>query len=119
YRDFSGDQAAAGAASLAAIERVLRENVAPTNVAAILIEPELGEGGYIPAPLDFLRGLRALCDRHGILLIADEVQCGYGRTGRIWCFEHVGIVPDVICIAKAIANGLPLSAFVARRELHE
>jgi 4-aminobutyrate aminotransferase len=88
-------------------------------VAAILIEPELGEGGYVPAPVEFLRELRALCDQYGILLIADEVQCGYGRTGRMWCFEHAGIVPDVVCIAKAIANGLPLSAFVASRALME
>jgi 4-aminobutyrate aminotransferase len=119
YRDFGGDEAAASAASLAAIDRVLSENVKPNNVAAILIEPELGEGGYVPAPVEFLRALRELCDRHGILLIADEVQCGYGRTGRMWCFEHAGIVPDVVCIAKAIANGLPLSAFVASLELNE
>jgi 4-aminobutyrate aminotransferase-like enzyme len=85
----------------------------------MLIEPVLGEGGYIPAPLEFLRQLRALCDQHGILLICDEVQTGYGRTGRMWGFEHAGIVPDVICVAKGIANGLPLGAFVSRRELHE
>ena len=82
------------------------------QVAAILIEPVQGEGGYDPAPPAFLRGLRALCDAHGILLILDEVQSGYGRTGRMWGFEHAGIVPDVVCIAKAIANGLPLSAIV-------
>jgi 4-aminobutyrate aminotransferase len=118
YRDFAGDEAAATANSLAAVERVLDE-VAPGRVAALLIEPELGEGGYVPAPLDFLRALRELCDRHGVLFIADEVQSGYGRTGRMWCFEHAGVVPDVVCVAKSIANGLPLSAIVARRELHE
>ena len=70
-------------------------------------------------PTAFLRGLRELCDEHGILLIADEVQCGYGRTGRMWGFEHAGIVPDVVVVAKAIANGLPLSAIVSSRELQE
>src|SRR6185369_9439934 len=74
---------------------------------------------YIPAPLEFLRELRARCDRHGILLIADEVQTGYGRTGLMWGFEHAGVVPDIVCAAKGIANGLPLGAFVSRRELHE
>jgi 4-aminobutyrate aminotransferase len=118
YREFGGDEAAAGAASLAAIERVL-DDIGADRVAAILIEPELGEGGYVPAPANFLRLLRALCDRHGILLIADEIQCGYGRTGRMWCFEHAGVVPDVVCIAKSIANGMPLAAIVAPRELHE
>jgi 4-aminobutyrate aminotransferase len=88
-------------------------------VAAIFIEPVLGEGGYLPVPVPFLRGLRELCDEHGILLVADEIQSGYGRTGRMWAFEHAGIVPDVVCIAKAIANGLPLSAIAARRDLHE
>ena len=88
-------------------------------MAAILIEPVQGEGGYYPAPVAFMRALRALCDEHGILLIADEVQSGYGRTGEMWAFEHAGIVPDVVCVAKAIANGLPLSAIVTRRELGE
>jgi 4-aminobutyrate aminotransferase len=83
-----------------------------------LIEPVLGEGGD-PRPASFLRGLRAICDEHGILLIADEVQSGYGRTGRMWGFEHAGIVPDVVTVAKAIANGLPLSAIVSSRELQE
>ena len=76
-----------------------------------------GEGGYYPAPAAFLRALRAVCDEHGILLIADEVQSGFGRTGAMWAFEHAGIVPDVVCVAKAIANGLPLSAIVASRDL--
>ena len=85
----------------------------------MLIEPVLGEGGYVPAPASFMQGLRALCDEHGILLIADEVQSGYGRTGKMWAFEHAGIVPDVVCVAKAIANGLPLSAIVSSRALQE
>jgi 4-aminobutyrate aminotransferase len=118
YRDFGGDEAEATAKSLAAVEEAIW-SAGAERVAAILIEPELGEGGYIPAPVEFLRQLRALCDQNGILLIADEVQSGYGRTGSMWCFEHAGIVPDVVCIAKAIANGLPLAAIVASRELME
>ena len=119
YRDHGGDEAAATAAALGALDRLLEEVVEPASVAAILVEPELGEGGYVPAPLAFLRGLRERCDRHGILVIADEVQSGYGRTGLMWGFEHAGVVPDVVCAAKGIANGLPLGALVARRELHE
>src|SRR6185436_3721806 len=119
YRDHEGDEGSATEAALASLDRLLAEVVAPESVAAVLIEPELGEGGYIPAPLEFLRELRARCDRHGILLIADEVQTGYGRTGLMWGFEHAGVVPDIVCAAKGIANGLPLGALVARRELHE
>ncbi len=119
YRDHGGDEAAATEAAYAALERILAEDIAPGEVAAILIEPVLGEGGYVPAPPEFLRRLRELCDRHGILLICDEVQTGYGRTGRMWAFEHAGIVPDVVCAAKGIANGLPLGAIVSRRELQE
>jgi 4-aminobutyrate aminotransferase-like enzyme len=119
YRDFGGDEQAATDASLAALEELFATRMPAADVAAILIEPVLGEGGYIPAPLDFLRRLRALCDQHGILLICDEVQSGYGRTGKMWAFEHAGIIPDVVLIAKAIANGLPLSAIATRRELQE
>jgi 4-aminobutyrate aminotransferase len=78
-----------------------------------------GEGGYIPAPVAFLKGLRELATRHGILLIMDEVQSGYGRTGRMWAFEHAEIVPDVVLVAKAIANGMPLAALVSSRDLQE
>ena len=85
----------------------------------MLIEPVLGEGGYAPAPVAFLQGLRERCDEHGILLIADEVQTGFGRSGKMWAFEHAGIVPDVVVLAKAIANGLPLSAIVSSRDLQE
>ena len=85
----------------------------------MFIECVQGEGGYYPAPASFLRSLRAICDEHGILLIADEVQSGFGRTGAMWAFEHAGIVPDVACVAKAIANGLPLSAIVTSRALQE
>jgi 4-aminobutyrate aminotransferase len=119
YPDFDGDEEAASTASTAALESMLASVIAPSRVASILIEPVLGEGGYNPAPRSFLRALRALCDEHGILLIADEVQSGYGRTGAMWAFEHAGIVPDIVCVAKAIANGLPLSAIVSSRDLQE
>ncbi|MBA2557179.1 MAG: aminotransferase class III-fold pyridoxal phosphate-dependent enzyme [Chloroflexi bacterium] len=119
YRDFGGDEERATTVALDRLARLLAEQVPATSVAALLIEPILGEGGYVPAPLPFLRGLRELCDRHGILLICDEVQTGYGRTGQMWAFEHAGIVPDVVCVAKSIANGLPLGAIVTRRELQE
>ena len=119
YRDFSGDEEAASAASLAYLERLFLEQLQPARTAAFIIEPVQGEGGYIPAPRSFLRGLRELATRHGILLILDEVQSGYGRTGRMWAFEHAQIVPDVVLVAKAIANGLPLAALVSPRELQE
>jgi 4-aminobutyrate aminotransferase len=83
------------------------------------VEPVLGEGGYVVPPPGFLPRLREITEKHGILLIADEVQSGFGRTGTMWAFEHAGIVPDVVCVAKAIANGLPLSAIVSSRELQE
>jgi 4-aminobutyrate aminotransferase len=118
YR-FGGDEEEATRVCLQHLRDTLETTVAPSQVAAILIEPVQGEGGYYPAPLDFLRQLRAICDEHGILLIADEVQSGFGRTGEMWAFEHAGIVPDVVCTAKAIANGLPLSAIVTSKELQE
>ncbi|MEO8572092.1 MAG: aminotransferase class III-fold pyridoxal phosphate-dependent enzyme [Chloroflexota bacterium] len=119
YPAFGGDEEAASVASLAILDSLLDSIIAPSMVGAILIEPVMGEGGYHPAPSSFLRGLRERCDEHGILLIADEVQSGYGRTGRMWGFEHAGIVPDVVCVAKAIANGLPLSAIVSSLDLQE
>ena len=119
YAEFGGDEEAASAAGLSALRSMFTTVVPPTEVASILIEPVLGEGGYIPAPASFLRGLREICDEHGIMLIADEVQSGYGRTGKMWGFEHGGIVPDIVCVAKAIANGLPLSAIVSSRSLQE
>ncbi len=119
YRDFGGDEALATRSCMDALERLTSSVVPAESVAAIFIEPIQGEGGYYPAPLPFLRELRAFCDEHGILLVADEIQTGYGRTGRMWAFEYAGIVPDAVCIAKAIANGLPLSALATRRELQE
>jgi 4-aminobutyrate aminotransferase len=117
YPDFVGDEEGASAASLRILESLLHTVIAPSQVAAILIEPVQGEGGYYPAPASFLRALRQLCDDNGILLIADEVQCGFGRTGEMWAFQHAGIVPDVAVLAKAIANGLPLSAIVTSGDL--
>jgi 4-aminobutyrate aminotransferase len=119
YQDFAGDEEAASDASLAVLHSLFATVIAASQVAAIVIEPVQGEGGYIPAPLSFLQGLRAICDRHGILLVIDEVQTGFGRTVAMWAFERAGIVPDVVCLAKAIANGLPLSAIVSSRDLQE
>jgi 4-aminobutyrate aminotransferase len=119
YRYFGDDEEAATAGAMAALHTLLGHEIPPSAVAAIIIEPIQGEGGFNPAPASFLRQLRALCDQHGILLIADEVQTGVGRTGRMWAFEDAGIVPDVVCVAKALANGMPLGAIVSRRELQE
>jgi 4-aminobutyrate aminotransferase len=119
YRQHDGDEAAATTAALASFDRLLATVVPPEAVGAVIVEPVQGEGGYRPAPPAFLAGLRQRCDRHGILLIADEVQSGYGRTGRMWGFQHADIVPDVVCIAKAVANGLPLSAIATSRQLQE
>ena len=90
--------------------------VAPEDVAAIVVEPMLGEGGYLIPPPEFLPALRRLCDRHGILLVFDEVQSGMGRTGKMFAAEHFGVVPDVIVLAKGLASGMPLGAMMARRE---
>jgi 4-aminobutyrate aminotransferase len=117
--EHDGDEASATASSMAVLRSLLATIIAPSQVAAILIEPVQGEGGYTPAPVALLRELRALCDEHGILLIADEVQSGFARTGEMWSFLHAGIVPDVVVTAKAIANGLPLSAIIASKELQE
>lgn len=97
----------------------LKHEVMPDEVAAFLIEPIQGEGGYYPAPVSFLRDLRALADEHGILLVLDEVQTGFGRTGRWFASEHYGVEPDVLVLGKAIANGLPLSAVGARAGLQD
>jgi 4-aminobutyrate aminotransferase len=102
------------------LEDVLfRYQVAPSEVAAIFVEPVQGEGGYIVPPAGWLTRLRALCDSHGILLVADEVQSGMGRTGKMWAIEHAGVEPDVLISAKGIASGLPLGAFMARAPLME
>jgi 4-aminobutyrate aminotransferase/(S)-3-amino-2-methylpropionate transaminase len=103
--------------ALAALERMLATHVAPEHVDAIVFEPQQGEGGFIPADPVFVRGLRALCDRHGIVLVADEVQTGFGRTGRMFAMEHFDVEPDLVVVAKSIAGGLPLSGVVGRAEI--
>jgi 4-aminobutyrate aminotransferase len=119
YRDFDGDDERATTQCLTILRSLFTTVIAPTSVAAIVIEPVQGEGGYTPAPVAFLQGLRTICDEHGILLVADEVQTGYARTGTMWALEQAEVVPDVVVVAKAIANGLPLSAIATRRELQE
>jgi len=104
-------------AALADLDNLLESEVAPKRVAAIVIEPVLGEGGFVPAPLDFLRRLRDLCHQHGILLIADEIQTGFGRTGKFFAIEHSGVQPDLVTVAKSLAAGLPLSAVVGRADV--
>ena len=101
------------------LELLLKGQTAPSETAAMIVEPVLGEGGYVPAPRRFLEGLRRICDQHGILLIFDEIQTGYGRTGEFWGHTHSGVTPDILIMAKGIASGLPLSAIAARRELME
>ena len=103
--------------SLTALQNLFKFDVEPSRVAAIIIEPVQGEGGFYVAPFDFLRQLRALCDEHGILLIADEVQAGAGRTGKFFAIEHSGVSPDLITLAKSIAGGIPISAVVGRADV--
>jgi 4-aminobutyrate aminotransferase len=119
YRDFGGDEARAVEVAFRHLRDLFHSTISPDETAAIVVEPVQGEGGYVPAPPAFLQILRHVCDRHGILLVVDEVQSGFGRTGRMWGFEHAGIVPDVVTMAKAIANGLPLSAMASSRALQE
>lgn len=98
-------------------ERVFATDIPPEEVAAIFVEPVQGEGGYLPAPPAFMRELRRICDRHGILLVCDEVQSGCGRTGKWWAVEHTGVAPDIVAIAKGIASGMPLGVTLARAEI--
>jgi 4-aminobutyrate aminotransferase / (S)-3-amino-2-methylpropionate transaminase / 5-aminovalerate transaminase len=106
-----------GRAALETLERALTTQVAAETVAAIVLEPVQGEGGFIPAPQEFMEGLRAICDREGILLVVDEVQTGFGRTGRMFAIEHYGVEPDLMTVAKSIAAGLPLSGVVGKAEI--
>ena len=100
--------------SIAAIEQLFKSDIEPGRVAAIIIEPVQGEGGFYIAPPEFLRSLRALCDTHGIVLVADEIQSGFARTGRMFAFEHSGVEPDLMTVAKSIAGGVPLSGVVGK-----
>jgi 4-aminobutyrate aminotransferase/(S)-3-amino-2-methylpropionate transaminase len=103
--------------ALAALERALITQVAAEQVAAIVIEPVQGEGGFVVAPRDFMAGIRRICDEHGIVMVVDEVQTGYGRTGKMFAIEHYGLEPDLMTVAKSIAGGLPLSAVVGKAEI--
>jgi 4-aminobutyrate aminotransferase/(S)-3-amino-2-methylpropionate transaminase len=111
YRGISSDDA------LAQLHELFASDVAPDRVAAILIEPVQGDGGFLAAPVEFLQALRALCTQHGIVLIADEIQAGFGRTGTMFGFQHAGIQPDLVTVAKSLAGGMPLSGVVGRAEI--
>ena len=121
YRGCKGDAQEEEAFSLDCArsieEKLFKTVLPPEEVAAIFIEPIQGEGGFVPAPANFLRELRAICDRHGILLVADEVQSGCGRTGQWWAIEDSGVEPDIVCIAKGIASGMPLGICMTRAEI--
>lgn len=121
YRNpFSADDCGDGGVVQGAINwienRLFKTTTPPEEVAAIVVEPVQGEGGYVPAPAGFMKELRRICDQHGILLIVDEVQSGMGRTGKMFAMEHYGVKADIVCIAKGIASGLPLGACVARAD---
>ena len=103
--------------SLAALETLFKADIGPERVAAIIIEPIQGEGGFYEAPIEFLQALREKCDEHGILLIADEIQSGFARTGKMFAIEHAGIEPDLLTIAKAMAGGFPISGVIGKADL--
>ncbi|ACA88120.1 4-aminobutyrate--2-oxoglutarate transaminase [Shewanella woodyi] len=103
--------------SLDALNNLFKVDIAPCDVAAIIVEPVQGEGGFYAAPAEFLQALRSLCDDHGIVLIADEIQTGFGRTGKMFSFEHAGVEPDLITMAKGIAGGFPIAAVVGKSEI--
>ena len=111
------DEELASQYALEALEELLVSQIAPSDVAAILIEPVLGEGGYVPPPAGFLKGLREICNKHGILLILDEVQSGFGRTGKWFALEHFDVEPDILTVAKGIASGMPLSGVFSKLDL--
>jgi 4-aminobutyrate aminotransferase len=115
WREASGGD---GSAELAHLRgTIFGRQISPADVAAIVVEPIQGEGGYFPAPASFMKGLREICDEHGILLIADEIQSGMGRTGSWWAIEQMGVEPDVVLAAKGIASGMPIGAFIARESI--
>ena len=103
--------------SLAAIDSLFHVDIAPQDVAAIIVEPVQGEGGFYPAPDAFMQALRTLCDQHGIVMIADEIQTGFARTGRFFCSEYAGVEPDLMTVAKGVAGGFPLAAVVGKSEI--
>jgi len=103
--------------ALNSLERIFKADIAPDQVAAIVVEPVQGEGGFNVAPPAFMQGLRALCDTHGILLVADEVQTGFARTGKLFAMQHYDVKPDLMTMAKSLAGGMPLSGVVGRAEV--
>ena len=103
--------------ALEALNELFESEVSPNRVAAIVIEPVLGEGGFVPAPFEFLKALRAIAFEHGIVLVADEIQSGYGRTGKMFAIEHAGVEPDLITVAKSVAAGLPLAGVIGKAEI--
>jgi len=103
--------------SLKAIDLLFKVDIAPSDVAAIIVEPVQGEGGFYPAPDEFMQALRKICDEHGIVLVADEIQTGFGRTGKFFCSEYSGVEPDLITVAKGMAGGFPLSAVVGKADI--
>ena len=105
--------------TLDALEALFAVEIAPTDVAAIIVEPVQGEGGFYPASNEFLQALRKLCDEHGIVLIADEIQCGFARSGKFFCCEYAGVEPDLLTVAKGVAGGFPLAAVVGKAEIME
>ncbi|WP_059412567.1 4-aminobutyrate--2-oxoglutarate transaminase [Cupriavidus basilensis] len=111
YRGFTGADA------IRALEELFATQIAPERVAAIILEPVQGDGGFLPAGNEFLQALRALTTRHGIVLILDEIQAGFGRTGKMFGFQHAGIQPDLVTVAKSLAGGMPLSGVVGRAEI--
>lgn len=113
----SGPRGVTAEASLTALKNLFKVEVDPTEVAAIIFEPVQGEGGFVPAPPEFVKALRSICDRHGILLIADEIQSGFGRTGKLFAMEHFDVAADLTTMAKSIAGGVPLSAVCGRAEV--
>jgi 4-aminobutyrate aminotransferase/(S)-3-amino-2-methylpropionate transaminase len=104
-------------AALAAIEKIFATEIQANHVAAVIIEPVQGDGGFLPAPIEFMQALRELCTKHGIVLIADEIQTGFGRTGKMFGFQHSDILPDLVTVAKSLAGGFPLSGVVGRADI--
>jgi 4-aminobutyrate aminotransferase/(S)-3-amino-2-methylpropionate transaminase len=103
--------------SLAALDTLFKSDVEPSRIAAMIIEPVQGEGGFYPAPVEFLQQLRRICDQYGIVFIVDEIQTGFGRTGKMFAIEHAGVEPDLMAIAKGLAGGFPLSGVIGKAEI--
>jgi 4-aminobutyrate aminotransferase len=116
---YGWDEATALAFSIGELKRLLKSQSAPDETACIVVEPVLGEGGYVVPPPGFLKALREICDQHGILLVADEIQSGFGRTGRYFAVQHEEVTPDIMVMAKGIASGVPISCIAYRGELSD